>query len=512
MRVLTGAQMQEADRRTIAGGTPASALMARAGAAVADAVMALRPPGIVAIVCGRGNNGGDGFVAARRLRAAGVDARVYLLGSVDHLRAEAREAADAFVADAAIVEVHDQDSWRQHRGAVTAAAVIVDAIVGTGFRPPLTGVAAAVVGDLTASGRPIVAVDVPSGLSADTGGVDGPSIRATHTVCLGAPKVPHLLPPACDRVGEWTIADIGIDQQTIDAVSGPRLELVTAATVRALMPARRRDAHKGDFGHILIVAGSRGKTGAASLSAMAALRSGAGLVTVATPASCLSTIAALGAEYMTLPLADDDGQIAAAALDAVLGFDADVIAVGPGLGQSDGVRDVVRGLVARSQTPLVIDADGLNVLARPAAPLAARADVILTPHPGEIARLLGVTAAEVQADRLTAARRLAADTGAHVILKGRGSLIAAPSDRVAINSTGNPGMATGGTGDVLTGAVAAWLAQLRDPMSAAVLASWLHGRAGDLAAAEHGETAMIAGDLLAQLAAASRQLSAGSPP
>lgn len=513
MRVLTGGQMQEADRRTIDAGTPAAALMARAGAAVADAVLALRPQGGVALVCGRGNNGGDGFVAARVLRRAGVDARVFLLGGLDQIRDDARQAADACLENGPIVEVRDHDAWRRHRPAVVEAAVIVDAIVGTGFTPPLTGLAAAVVDDINASGRPIVAVDVPSGLSADTGNVAGPSIHATRTVALGAPKLAHVLSPASDRVGDWAVADIGITGETIDAVTGPRLDLVTPAVARMLLPMRRRDAHKGDFGHVLIVAGSRGKTGAAYLAAMAALRSGAGLVTLATPASCLPSIAALGAEYMTLPLAEDDGVVTAPALDTILAFTADVIAVGPGLGQTDGVRDLVRGLVTQVRAPLVIDADGLNAVAAlmPQIATPAAAARVLTPHPGEMARLLGVTTAAIQADRLTAARTLAAAAQAHVILKGRASLIAAPDGRVAINSTGNPGMATGGTGDVLTGAVAAWLGQLRDAMSAAVLATWIHGRAGDLAAGRQGEIGMIAGDLLAHLGPAARDLSQGSP-
>jgi NAD(P)H-hydrate epimerase len=271
--------------------------------------------------------------------------------------------------------------------------------------------------------------------------------------------------------------------------------------VQRFLRPRPLDAHKGLFGHVLIVGGSIGKTGAAALAAMAALRSGAGLVTVATPASCVPVVAALGAEYMTLPLPDDGaGRMASSALDVILDFGADVIAVGPGLGRSDGVDAVVRSLVERTHAPLVVDADGLNTLASSEIiGSRAAADLVLTPHPGEMGRLLKSSAAAVQADRLAAVQRLARDWRAHVVLKGQRTLIAAPEGRVAINQTGNPGMATGGTGDVLTGAIAAWIAQLRDPMSAAMLATYLHGRAGDLAASSQGEVAMIAGDLLAQL-------------
>jgi NAD(P)H-hydrate epimerase len=272
--------------------------------------------------------------------------------------------------------------------------------------------------------------------------------------------------------------------------------------VRGLVPSREADAHKGTFGHLLIVAGSRGRTGAAHLAAEAALRSGVGLVTVATPASSLPIVAALGATYMTLPLDETaDGAVAASALDRVLAAACDAIAVGPGLGTGPEQTALVKGLLARAGVPLVLDADALTVLAGDTSPLTGRADrpVVITPHPGEMARLLGTTAADVQGRRLSAAREFAAAHAIYVILKGYRTLIAAPDGSVLINPTGNPGMATGGTGDVLTGMVGAWLAQGLEPNDACGLAVYLHGAAGDLAAEDVGQVAMTAGDLLPQL-------------
>jgi ADP-dependent NAD(P)H-hydrate dehydratase / NAD(P)H-hydrate epimerase len=288
----------------------------------------------------------------------------------------------------------------------------------------------------------------------------------------------------------------------IDAVEGPWIELLTRDAMRALVKPRAQGSHKGDYGRVLIVAGSRGKTGAAGLAAMAALRSGAGLVTVATPSSSLPIVAALGAEYMTEPLDEaPDGTLAAGAVDRVLGFDADVLAVGPGLGQSPSVRAVVGALVERTRVPLVLDADGLNAFAGDAGRLVGRAGVpiVVTPHPGEMARLTGASIDDVQSRRLDVARDFATTHGVHVVLKGHRTIVASPDGKLSINMTGNPGMATGGTGDVLTGAIAAWIGQLRDVDAATKLAVYLHGLAGDLSEAEEGEVGMIAGDVAARL-------------
>ena len=272
--------------------------------------------------------------------------------------------------------------------------------------------------------------------------------------------------------------------------------------MRARVTPRTADSHKGDYGRVLIVAGSRGKTGAAALAAMAALRSGAGLVTVATPASCLPIVAALGAEYMTEPLDENsDGTVAAGAVARILAIDANVMAIGPGLGQSASAKAVVQALVERARVPLVIDADGLNAFAGDVDRLKGRDDVpiVITPHPGEMARLIGASVNDVQSNRLEVSTEFATTHRVHVVLKGHRTVIATPDGHVFINPTGNPGMATGGTGDVLTGMIAAWLAQLLDAEAACRLAVFVHGAAGDLAESREGQAAMTATDLLEHL-------------
>jgi NAD(P)H-hydrate epimerase len=351
----------------------------------------------------------------------------------------------------------------------------------------------------------VVAVDLPSGLSADDPAPIGPVIEAALTVTFGAPKLPLVLPPGEDLAGSVVVADIGIPSAVIDGLPGPRIEALSAGDVGPLVPVRARDAHKGHFGHALVVAGSRGKTGAAHLAAVAALRSGAGLVTIATPASCLPIVASMGAEYMTVALGElADGTASRSAADVVLRAGHDVVAAGPGIGTGEDQRAFILALLEQSAKPLVLDADALTVASADVAALRGTPGrpVVITPHPGEMARLAGVTAADVQRRRLDVARDFAASHHVYVILKGYRTLVATPEGVVYINPTGNPGMATGGSGDVLTGMVAGWLAQGIAAPAACLIAVYLHGAAGDLAAADAGEAAMTAGDILAQIGAA----------
>jgi NAD(P)H-hydrate epimerase len=392
--------------------------------------------------------------------------------------------------------------WELHGTDVLGADLIVDALFGTGLSAPLTGLAETIVADVNATARPVVSIDLPSGLSADTAELAGPAMDATMTVTIAAPKLPLVCPPAERLAGTLVIADIGIPNEVIDRVDGPRIEILTRDAVREMIEPRSPDSHKGDYGRVLIVAGSPGKTGAAGLAALAALRSGAGLVTVATPRSSLPVVASLGAEYMTMPLAEAaDGTVAASALDAVLEARAEVIAVGPGLGWSPSSTAFVQGLVERAGVPLVLDADALNAFAGQSDRLVGREDLslIITPHPGEMARLIGISIDHVQKHRIEVAREFAVTHRVHVVLKGHRTLVVSPDGTVAINLTGNPGMATGGTGDVLLGMIAAWFGQLLDADTAARLAVYLHGLAGDLAEADEGEVALIAGDLVDRL-------------
>lgn len=509
MRVLDTAQMRAADRRTIEEiGIPAIVLMENAGRRVAEVVASTFDDLAdcrVAVLCGRGSNGGDGFVAARALHQRRVEVAVFLLGSAAEVDGAARTNLDVLERlGIDVVEVPDGGAWSRRRPAVAACDLVVDAILGTGLNRPLGGMLPAVVDDLNAAPVPVVSVDLPSGLSADSHQPIGPAVRAELTVTLAAPKIPLVLQPASACAGDVLVADIGIPDAVIDALEGPRVELLTPAAARALIPERDAEAHKGAFGHVLIVAGSAGRTGAASLAGMGALRSGAGLVTVAVPRSCAAAVAAAAPEYMTLPLEEEPpGAVGAGALDALLAAPCGVIAVGPGLGVGPGAAAVVRGLLEHASVPLVLDADALNLVADHPEWLGARreprVDVVLTPHPGEMARLCGQSTRAVQDDRAAAARGLARSRGVHVALKGSRTLVAAPDGGMAINLTGNPGMASGGAGDVLTGVTAAWIGQGLRAADACRAAVYLHGLAADIAVRGRGETALIATDIVAAL-------------
>ncbi len=515
MRVLNTAQMREADRRTIDDiGIPSLVLMENAGRQAVAAMEAIHGDLLerqVAVLCGRGNNGGDGFVVARTLLQRGVDVSVFLIGRVSDVRGDARINLEILGRlGLTVVEIADSQAWELHFSEVSDCTLIVDAIFGTGLNAPISGFIESVVTDVNASGIPVVAIDLPSGLSADSPDPIGPSIEAGLTVTLAAPKIPLVLPPAETRAGDIVIADIGIPGDVLENLDGLHLDLLTRASMRELITPREPDSHKGDYGRVLIVAGSMGKTGAAHLSAIGALRSGAGLVTVATPAACQPIVAAMGAEYMTEALHETADGLHPDGVDHVIEMARDVLALGPGLGTAPDTREFVRQLVDRATMPLVIDADGLNAFAENPDHLNGREgrDVIITPHPGEMARLVGMSTDEVQASRLEIARNFAVAHHVFVVLKGHRTLIATPDDKVFINPTGNPGMATGGTGDILTGMIAAWLAQLLDAEAACRLAVYLHGLAGDLAEADEGEVAMTSADVAGHLGDAMLELTA----
>jgi NAD(P)H-hydrate epimerase len=516
MRVLNAGQMREADRITIHEiGVPSIVLMENAGRAVVAAMEATYDDLLsrrIAILAGRGSNGGDGFVVARTLLQRGADVAVFLLGRAADVRGDAGTNLEILGRlGVTIVEIANEQEWELHSSEITARDLLIDAVFGTGLREPLGGMLRTVVADVNSSGLTVVSVDLPSGLSADTHELIGDAIEASLTVTLAAPKIPLVLPPAEANCGDLVIADIGIPEAVVDGIGGQRLRILTREAMRELVQPRSPESHKGDFGRVVLVAGSLGKTGAAHLAALGALKSGAGLVTVATPRSALPIIAAMGPEYMTEALPETpDGALSPDAAERVLELSADVVAVGPGLGAGDGTRALVKTLLERSGVPIVLDADALNALAGHPALLRGREglDVIVTPHPGEMARLAGVPVDDVQADRVAVARRFAEDHHLYVILKGHRTLIATPEGAVSISLTGNPGMATGGSGDVLTGMVAAWFAQLLDAEAAACLAVHLHGLAGDLAEADEGEQALVASDIAGHLGDAVLDLTA----
>ena len=513
MRILTAAQMREADRYTIDEiGIPSLVLMENAGRQVVAAIEAAyetQLDGRVAVLCGRGNNGGDGFVVARTLLQRGIDTSVFVIGALSEVRGDARTNLDILGRlGVTVVEIGDEQAWELHFSEISQCSLIVDAIFGTGLKSAVAGMMETIIADVNASDIPIVSVDLPSGMSADTPDLVGDCVDASLTVTLAAPKLPLVLPPGEAYAGDVVIADIGIPHEVIESLEGPHVELLTPEQLRGLVGPRAADSHKGDFGRLTIVAGSTGKTGAAHLAAMGALRSGAGLVTVATPRCCVPVVASMSPVYMTLDLPDESGTVTADGVEALLELTHDVVACGPGLGRTPQVAAFVRGLLDRATVPLVLDADALTVLAEDPGRLTGREDrdVILTPHPGEMARLIGASIADVQANRIEVATDFATTHRVYVVLKGHRTVIATPDGHAYINPTGNPGMATGGSGDVLTGMIAAWLAQLLDAEAACRLAVFLHGAAGDMSEASKGQVGMIATDLLDHLGGALKGL------
>jgi NAD(P)H-hydrate epimerase len=455
----------------------------------------------VAVICGRGANGGDGFVMGRVFHGWGARVRFYLLSEIDRVGGDARINLNvAQKMGLEIVEIKQEG--QVDRIDLAKADLIVDAILGTGLDSEVRGLYRDTIERINAAGRPVVAVDVPSGLDSDTGRRLGGCVQADLTVTFGLPKAGLLQPPGEQAAGRLEVVDIGIPPHVL-AEADPRKELLTEESLAGTLFPRSLDAHKGTYGHVLIVAGSTGKTGAAAMTALAAARSGAGLVTLAVPASLNSIVEEKVTEAMTLPLPEDEpGFLAAEAADLVVemagGFS--VLALGPGLGTKPGACRLVRELVERCELPLVIDADGLSALSGHTALLRkARREVALTPHPGEMSRLAGLGAGDVQADRLTLAGTFAVDYGTVLALKGYRTVVAAPDGRLYLNTTGGPHMASGGMGDVLTGMIAGLAAQRSSLLDAVRLGVYAHGLAADQVAAAKGPIGLLATDLLDRL-------------
>ncbi|HEY6291653.1 MAG TPA: NAD(P)H-hydrate dehydratase [Terriglobia bacterium] len=527
MKILNASQMQQIDRLTADRyHVPTLTLMENAGRGVLDFLIGRYAPlerHAVAVLCGRGNNGGDGFVVARLLRARGLKPRVLLFAEPADVKGDAAINLNRLQASGPPEVVATLETWREVCPTLEGATLVIDALLGTGLTRPLEGFLLEVVRGVNRL-RPqpkVVAVDLPSGLSADTPELIGECIRADAAVTFTAPKLVHVFPPACQRVGEWVVKDIGTPPEALESDDSLRLNVTTAADVAWLAKPRPPDSHKGSFGHVLVIAGSVGKTGAAAMAARAALRAGAGLVTVATPRSALPVVAGFGLEFMTEPLPEtDSGTISRGALDSGLMDQLlkgkSVVAVGPGIGHAPETVEFVRELVRGTELPAVIDADALNALAGSleslgSGPGSAGRIRLLTPHPGEMARLTGGTTAGIQKSRLDTARDFAARHHVYLVLKGFRTLAAAPDGTVWVNPTGNPGMATGGTGDVLTGLLGGFLAQFgetheRSITEVVAAAVYIHGLAGDLAAAEFGEMSMLAGDLLERIPAALKSM------
>jgi len=503
MKLVTASEMRELDRRAIQElGIPSLVLMENAGRTT---YRILRREfaglqGEVAVVAGRGNNGGDGFVVARYLANAGIPVAVFLLGPRDRVSGDARVNLEILAhLGIAVAEVLTEADLNPLIHRLAKAGLIVDALLGTGLNAPVQGLMAALMERINHLRAKVLAVDIPTGLSADTGEVLGVALKAQVTVTYGWPKLGQVLPPGRDYVGRLWQVDIGIPP--ILAREAP-VSLSEAGEMRALLPPRPAGSHKGVFGHLLVLAGSVGKTGAAAMAAEAALRAGAGLVTLGVPASLNDILEAKLTEAMTLPLPEAAaaralGKAAWAPIVEFLG-EKFTLALGPGIGTHPETRELVVRLVRDLACPMVIDADGINNLAGATGGLKdAAGPRILTPHPGEMARLVGLTTPEVQARRLDLARETAAKFGVTLVLKGAQTVVAAPDGRASLNSTGNPALASGGTGDVLTGLIGGFLAQGLAPWDAARLGVYLHGLAADFFVSHNGQRGMIAGDLLA---------------
>ncbi len=505
--LLTGAQMRELDRSAIEHyGLSGVVLMEHAGRAVAEQAVEMLGEGSarVVVLCGKGNNGGDGFVAARWLARWGADVMVFLLGNLDDVAGDARVnlELDRKLELAVVCLTEADELWP----AVESSDLLIDAMLGTGVSGAPRGLVAEVIKLVNLADRPVLSVDLPSGINADTGKAYRPHVQATRTVTFGHWKRGLAVTPGRTAAGQVVLADIGLPGLTTLRPNALAWQL-ERSDVTDLLPPRRTDAHKGEAGRVLVIGGSPGFAGAAVLAARAAARGGAGLVTLAVPATLAGLVEQATLETMSVGLpADESGfaESAFAALESRLAA-ADAVAFGPGIGTAPGAARLLREVLQASRAPVVLDADGLNLLA--AEPTSAKAPLILTPHPGEMARLLGREVAAVQADRLGAAQEAAKRYGAVVVLKGSGTVIAEPSGRLTVNPTGSPAMASGGMGDALTGLLAALLGQGLKPGAAALAGAWLHGRAGELAAGR-AEAGVLASEVIDHLPAARAELRA----
>ena len=507
MKIVTGTEMQTLDRRTITEAhIPSAILMERAGEGIVRHLEQHCRPlrgKTITILCGKGNNGGDGLVVARLLHRRRARIHVMLLTPITDLSRDTAAMYRRFIRVAgrsAIIRFRSAD---QARPLLASSDILIDALLGTGLSSVVTGTYREAIDVINSAGKPVIAVDIPSGLQADTGAILGRAIRATLTITCGLPKLGLYVNEGIDQAGIVRVVDIGIPSAYVDAIESRTLLLTSDSAFRSL-PERIPSSHKGTFGHAGIIAGSVGKTGAAALAARAALRVGAGLVTVATPNSVNDVLEAKLLEAMTMPLPETKARtLARSGLDRVLAFiqARTAIAIGPGLSTHHETVELVQSLMKHLDRPSVLDADALNALTGKVSLLTeCKTPPVLTPHPGEMARLeVDATTQSVNADRIGTARRFARERGVFVVLKGARTIVARPDGLVAICPTGNPGMATAGTGDVLTGMIVGLLAQRVPAWEAACAATYFHGSAGDLAAQHVGQPGMVASDLIAQI-------------
>ncbi len=503
MYILTADEMRRIDSETIDFGIPGRILMENAGRGAAQ-ILLERFLGVgakkIGILAGRGNNGGDGFVIARHLSQKGIDVIVYLLSEASLVKGDALLNLELlYRLEIPVIEIPDRKSFDSNQNSMRHRDVWVDAIFGTGLKSDVEGYIRDIILFINIMRKPVLAVDIPSGIDSDTGQICGEAVRSNVTATFGYAKAGHYLYPGASYSGKVEIVDIGIPKFIPDAIS-PKQRLLKNQTVRAYLRPRAGDAHKGGTGHLFIIAGSPGKTGAAVMTAMAAMRAGAGLVTVGLPKSLNSAVEPMMIEAMTCPLPENsEGFLSEESFDAIMHnlTGKKCLAIGPGLGTDSSTKKLILEVLNSSSLPAVIDADGLNLLVGETSVLKKiKVPVILTPHPGEMSRLTGKNTELIQKDRISCARSFAMEFKVNLVLKGAGTVIAHPDGNVFINPSGNPGMASGGMGDILTGIIAGFVAQGYPADEAARIGVYLHGKAGDRLAESMGPFGFLASDIL----------------
>ncbi len=505
MILVTAAEMQAMDHHTIDEfGIPGRVLMENAGRGATRFLLQQFPDvqdKKVGVIAGRGNNGGDGFVIARYLKQRNIFVGVYLLGNADTVRGDARANLKLLKPlGVPVIEIPDEKAFRQCMSEMDNFELWVDAILGTGLKSEVKAFYRTIINYINDRQKSVFAVDLPSGINADTGQICGVCIRADATATFAYPKIGHMVYPGAACCGSLETIDIGVPPHIAAAVA-PQQFLITAEGIQRILPPRPPETHKGTTGHLLVVAGSTGKTGAAAMTCTSALRTGVGLVTLGVAESLNSVLEGQLLEAMTAPLPEfAAGVLGDSALDPIhneLLPGKRCLAIGPGLGQAAKTRELVRGIIRKCQIPVVVDADGLNHLAGDLDGLEdAAAPIILTPHPGEMARLMKVSVKTVQQDRITCARKFAVRHNVYLVLKGARTVCADPDGRVYLNPTGNVGMASGGMGDVLTGMIAGLIAQGLAPARACQAGVYLHGAAADSLAESRGPYGYLAGDVM----------------
>ncbi len=509
MKIATAKEMQSIDRRAREEYCiPALLLMENAGREVvseAEKQYGKLKDKRIAIFCGKGNNGGDGAVVARHLHNRGSIVTIYLLAPIKETTEETNKNLQVAIKSAIpLITIGTKRDLQKIEADLRSCDIIVDAILGTGLSSPIKGLYADAIEIINSAEKPVISIDIPSGISSDTGKVLGTAVKADLTVTFALPKRGHILFPGADYCGTVRVADIGFPSNLLEE-EGKKIKVSTVEEieVRAYLKPRQADSHKGTFGHLLVIAGSVGFTGAAAMAGISALRVGAGLVTLAIPESLDLIFETMLPEAITLPLPETEEQTISLAAEKLLIKKAEratAVAVGPGLSTNPETAQLVRNLIERLDVPLVVDADGLNAFVGHLNLLKGRRNpTVLTPHPGEMGRLLGISGKEVQEDRIGIAGDFSKKYGVYLVLKGAHTIIAEPGGEVYICLTGNPGMATAGTGDVLTGMLGGLIAQGLGFLHAIKAGVYLHGLAGDLAAADKGEISTIAGDIIKRI-------------